>query len=187
MAPAAPEVEYDRVQDLPTSGFAAPVRGTNITGDDGLPPHVLESTDTMARLDDLLSSLSTGMDGWDGDRIFAPGGGVGRTGAGRRKQAGGSTHAGGAGGADDHADWSRDGAGYFGGTAADYDAGVAPGGGMLTLPLTLTLSLTRTRTRARQRLWRRVWRRRDAHVAGARGAGARARGPNANPNPNPDP
>ena len=81
MAPAAPEVEYDRVQDLPTSGFAAPVRGTNITGDDGLPPHVLESTDTMARLDDLLSSLSTGMDGWDGDGIFAPGGGVGRTGA----------------------------------------------------------------------------------------------------------
>ena len=93
MAPAAPEVEYDRVQDLPTSGFAAPVRGTNITGDDGPPPHVLESTDTMARLDDLLSSLSTGMDGWDGDGIFAPGGGVGRTGAGRRKPAGGSTHA----------------------------------------------------------------------------------------------
>ena len=90
MAPAAPEVEYDRVQDLPTSGFAAPVRGTNITGDDGLPPHVLESTDTMARLDDLLSSLSTGMDGWDGDGIFAPGGGVGRTGAGARH--GGAGH-----------------------------------------------------------------------------------------------
>ena len=195
VAPAAPEVQHDRVQDLPTSGFAAPVRGTNITGDGHLPAHVLESTETMARLDDLgrnqglytrpvrperligrgwpqlgaawgmawpgaerslrragrskpappcfrhrldelLSSLGTGMDGWDGDGVFAPDGAVGRTAAGRRKQegAGGSTRAGGAGGgrggADDHADWSRDGSGYFGGTAADYDAGVAPGSGL---------------------------------------------------------
>lgn len=76
------------------------------------------------------------MDGWDGDGVFAPDGAVRRTAAGRQKQEGAdfSTRAGGAGagrgGADDHADWSRDGAGYFGGTAADYDAGVAPGSGL---------------------------------------------------------
>ena len=122
VAPVPTEVHHDRVHDLPTKGFAAPVR------DGHPPPHALDDSETMARLDELLSSIGTGMDGWDGDGVFAP---DGRAAAGKRKKgdAGSNTRAGG-GGADDHADWSRDGTGYFGGTAADYDAGVAPGSGL---------------------------------------------------------
>ena len=114
------EVTHDR-GDLPTSGFAAPVR------DGQAAPRSLDDSDTMGRLDALLSSITSGMDGWDGDGVFAPEGA-----AGKKKKGGGTGSSGlggssGGGSAGDHADWSRDGAGYFGGTADDYDSGLPPG------------------------------------------------------------
>ena len=129
VAPAPTEVQQDQTHDLPTDGFAAPVR------DGQPPPHTIESSGTMARLDELLSSIGTSMEAWDGDGVFAPGGGGAAAGTRRMQGMGISTRAGGAGAggrgcADVHADWSRDGAGYFGGTAVDYDDGVAPGSGL---------------------------------------------------------